>query len=53
MTDRQMLEELFRKRGISFTYTTEGLTIEAGYIGFYSVFRFNAEGELTAVEAYE
>lgn len=51
--DRQTIEGILLKRGIEFDPNQEGFIIEAGYTGFYTSFRFDDDGKLISIEAYE
>lgn len=52
-TDRELLKELFTKRNIKFEENDHCITIEAGYVGFFSDFTFDDNGTLLKVEAFE
>lgn len=56
MTDLETIKEMFKRAGIKYVeenLTESTLTVEAGYMGFYSLFTFEADGSLKSVEAYE
>lgn len=57
MTDKEILLDMFKRRQIKYQeYTRKGedaISIEAGYAGFFSEFKFNEKGDLLSVEAYE
>jgi len=58
MSDLETLKEMFERNKISYEFTNNRfekplITIEKGYIGFYTVFVFDDEGTLRNVAAYE
>jgi len=58
MSDLETLKEMFERNKISYEFTNNRfekplITIEKGYIGFYTEFVFDDEGTLRNVEAYE
>jgi len=60
MTDKETIIEMLQRAGIEFSMERSGsklnetvIIVCGGYVGFYSVFTFNAEGSLSNLEAYE
>lgn len=58
MTDKQVFSEMLTRAGIEFTdepLTTGGtkITVLGGYIGFFTEFDFDSDGNLLEVGAYE
>lgn len=53
MTDREKIKEMLDRAGIVYTEDDTHISIEAGYVGFVSIFLFNNDGSLKAIEAYE
>lgn len=56
MTDLETLKAMFARANVKYTEKEETgpeLIVEAGYMGFFTVFSFDREGALQSVEAYE
>ncbi len=60
MSDRQILEEMFKRCGVVYESNDSMITVSAdagpaneGYGGFYTVFRFDADGKLLNMGAFE
>lgn len=53
MTDREILNEMFKRQKIEVSEEKGNIIIDGGYIGFYTVFEFNSDDTLRSVEAYE
>lgn len=52
MTDKEKLEALLTEFGVPFNDTEESVTIEQGYVGFYTQFDFDDNGKFQHVGAY-
>ena len=68
MSDVRIIEEMLERAKIEYTNDAKdaleaaehhkdrvgtSLIVEAGYLGFYTVFRFRKDGSLKSIEAYE
>lgn len=53
MSDKEILIEMFKRSKIDYKEEKNNIEIEAGYIGFVSMFSFDEENNLKSVEAYE